>query len=387
MRVAMARGRPERTPLMCQLALGHYFLNTEHDAIDIWHDSEAFALALVELQRRYAFDGILVNLPGRDPGWRDAILEVREEAEGVRLIHWKNGTFTLLPQDDNPHVFAGEDDRGLPSFDELDPERLFYVEPHDLSGVKYPWSWSFSGEPAPLGGPEFFPEWQLDTLRRVLALTEGKVSVHGEIFSPFSQLMELLDHTVGLMSLVLDPGKVRAILERLTEGAICLGRMYADAGCDALLVSSAFVGGGFLSRDHYERFELPCLGRIVQELAARHPELPVYVHTCGAIGDRLDLIEASGVAGIDTFDPPPIGNVELADAVERLGQRLFIKGNLDPVNTLLLGTREDVRAAALERLAIAAGRGAYILSTACSVPPRTPAENILELRAAVEEAR
>jgi hypothetical protein len=50
------------------------------------------------------------------------------------------------------------------------------------------------------------------------------VSVHGEIFSPFSQLMELLDYESGLVALLDDPGKVKACLDRLAEGAIALGR-------------------------------------------------------------------------------------------------------------------------------------------------------------------
>ncbi len=82
MAVAMARGEPDRPPLMCQLSLGHYFLNTGLDEIDVWHDSDAFARALVTLQRRYGFDGILVNLPGRDPQWRDHV----RGGVGVRAI-------------------------------------------------------------------------------------------------------------------------------------------------------------------------------------------------------------------------------------------------------------------------------------------------------------
>ena len=116
------------------------------------------------------------------------------------------------------------------------------------------------------------------------------------------------------------------------------------------------------------------------------PAAPVYLHTCGAIGDRLDLMEQSGIDGIDTLDPPPLGTVELGEALGILGKRVFIKGNLDPVNTLLMGTAEQTRAACLERLEAAKPGGAYILSTACSVAPAAPPENILQLREAVEEA-
>jgi uroporphyrinogen decarboxylase len=270
------------------------------------------------------------------------------------------------------------------SLSDVDPEALFYIEPHNLSGITYPYSWSFGGEPAPVGGPEFFPPWQFDTLRRVRALAGPDISVHAEIFSPFTQLMELLGYTEGLTSLLLDKGKSLDILERLSEGAAVLGGLYAKEDIDAVLVSSAFAGAGFISRAHYETFELPFLSRIVTEIRSTRPEVPVYLHTCGAIGDRLDLMEATGVDGIDTLDPPPLGTIELSEAMEILGKRLFIKGNVDPVHTVLNGTPGEVKEAVLRRLDLAAPGGAYILSTACSVPPAAPPENILAMGEALE---
>ena len=210
------------------------------------------------------------------------------------------------------------------------------------------------------------------------------ISLHAELFSPFTQLMELVGYTEGLMALLIDEGKCRAILQRLAEGAVCLGRLYAGEDIDALLVSSAFVGGGFISREHYQRFEAPYLWAIADGVHQARPDLPVYVHTCGAIGDRLDLIEGTGVDGIDTLDPPPIGTVELADALDTLGKRVFIKGNVDPVHAVLQGTPDQVRSDALVRLRTAAPGGAYVLSTACSVPPGAPPENIVALREAVD---
>jgi uroporphyrinogen decarboxylase len=96
-------------------------------------------------------------------------------------------------------------------------------------------------------------------------------------------------------------------------------------------------------------------------------------------------MEQTGVDGIDTFDPPPLGTVELEDAVAALGKRVFIKGNMDPVNTVLEGTPEAVKAEAAHRFSVAKPGGAYILSTACSVAPLTPPEYILALREFVEE--
>jgi hypothetical protein len=381
MDVAMRLGTPDRVPVMCQLALGHYFLHAGLDFVDVWHSTGAFAEALIRLQQRYAFDGILVNLPGRDPGWRVQVRRV-EERDGARVITWANGWYTEAPPDDNPHVYQADGTRYHPTFEEVDPDALFYVEPHDLSAITYPWSWGFGSEPAP-PGESFFPPWHFDTIREVTRRVGREVSVHSEVFSPFSQFLELLDYTNGLVALIDDPGKVQACLDRLADGAILLGRRQVEAGAHAVLVSSAFAGAGFISRRHYEEFVLPYERKVVAGIAAAH-DVPVYTHTCGAIGDRLDLMLATGTRGIDTLDPPPLGTVHLADAKRQLQGRAFIKGNLDPVNTLLLGTVDDVREAARERIAIAGPGGGYILSTACSVAPGTPPENIAVLAEVAE---
>ncbi len=377
----MRLGTPDRVPVMCQLALGHYFLHSGLDEIDIWHSTEAFGEALITMQRRYGFDGVLINLPGRDPNWSKYITKI-EQHECERWIYWKNGWYTVAPEDDNPHVYQADGTRYFPNFQDVDPEQLFYMEPHDLSSITYPYSWGFDEEIAPRG-ENFFPPWQYDTLQYVLRRVGTEISVHGELFSPFTQFMEMLDYTNGLMALMDDSAKAKACLEALTEGTIVLGRGLAQAGAHAILISSAFAGGGLISRQHYKEFVLPYEQKTIAGIK-EVSDIPIYTHTCGAIGDRLDLMAETGTNGIDTLDPPPLGTVELADAKRITAGRQFIKGNLDPVNTLLLGTPEQTYEAARERILTAGPGGGYILSTACSVSPAAPPANIHKLREAVE---
>ena len=68
---AMDHKKPDRVPVMCQLALGHYFIHCGYNPSEIWFDSETFAKAQIELQQKYNFDGILLNLPGRPPDWKN----------------------------------------------------------------------------------------------------------------------------------------------------------------------------------------------------------------------------------------------------------------------------------------------------------------------------
>jgi uroporphyrinogen decarboxylase len=161
---------------------------------------------------------------------------------------------------------------------------------------------------------------------------------------------------------------------------------HVAAGADAVLVSSAYAGGGLISARHYREFVLPFEARVVSGFKARCPATPVYTHTCGAIGDRLELLEETGTDGIDTLDPPPLGDVDLGEAKRRVGGRLFLKGNVDPVGTVLLGTPAAVRRDAAGRIAVGGRGGGYVLSTACSVPPGAPPGNVSQLRAAADAA-
>ena len=78
--------------------------------------------------------------------------------------------------------------------------------------------------------------------------TEGDVSVHGEFFSPFTQLLELFGYENALMALMTHPDTCKAILDRYSEGCIYCAGEQAKRDVDAILMSSAFAGAGFISR-------------------------------------------------------------------------------------------------------------------------------------------
>jgi uroporphyrinogen-III decarboxylase len=96
----------------------------------------------------------------------------------------------------------------------------------------------------------------------------------------------------------------------------------------------------------------------------------VYTHTCGSLGDRLELMLETGTMGIDTLDPPPLGTTTLAEAKALIGDRVFLKGNMNGVEILGFKTEQEVLDHARERIEVGKPGSGYILSTACSVPPK-----------------
>ncbi len=389
-RHAMRHEPVDRVPVMCQLAIGHYLLNTGLPPAELWFTSEGFARALIALAGRYRFDGILINLPGRDPDWRRWVDRIDTAADGSQTVIFTNGDVAQCPADDNVHHFPGPKKGTVPllgqsprrpTIEEVRPEKIYYDDPHALGGLKYPYY--FGLEPYPWDRAQWWPDYMFRTIDLVMAEVGTTVSVHGEIFSPFTQLMELFGYEQALMYLIDEPDKCHAILAAYTEGAADLGARQAGHGVDAVLISSAFAGGGFISPRQYRSFVLPYEAAVARRI--HETGVPVYTHTCGDIGDRLELMAETGIDGIDTLDPPPLGSVDLEDAKRRVGDRLFFKGNIDPVNTLLNKSRGEVREDALRRLAIGSRGGGYILSSACSVSPRVRPENLTVLVEASEE--
>lgn len=350
----------DRVPVMCQLTLGHYFINMKnrYKPHEIWFTSEAFADSLVTMQGEYRFDGILVNMPGRDPKWRDTVESIEDTAEG-EWITFKDGYHVLVPWDDNA-LFEPKDPTAAPypdydSFDPGDMERI-YDYPRYVWGV-------YHTHQLP---PE---DARFRTVDRVMAQVGGAISVHGETFSPFTHFMELFGYQNALMGMVTDPDKAHAVLNWLVGVSAEWGKALAGRGVDAVLISSAFAGGGFISPRMYKQFVVPYERQVVEAIRAAYPETPVYTHTCGHLNDRLELFMESGTGGIDTLDPPPLGDTDLADAKARIGERMFIKGNLNSV-AILDDDEQSYRERVMKTLRAGAPGGGYILSSACSVSPR-----------------
>jgi len=383
MRAAMRHEPVDRVPVMCQLALGHYFLHSGEPPSVIWFDSTTFARVLADFQRRYRFDGLLLNLPGRPANWREFIEQHERHDAGERII-WRDGRITSFPTNDNPHTFEAD---GSP-LARADYERIDPGDPAIWRTPGYVWNtwhapalWDLPVD-AELTDPAGYPDWMVSGLRAARAACPD-VSVHMEVFSPFTHLMELFGYQNALMALIDVPDMCQRLLTRLAAMVTAQIRCYAAIQPDAILVSSAFAGAGFISRAMYSEFVVPCERQVAT--AIRECGIPSYVHTCGAIGDRLDLMAETGFDGIDTLDPPPLGTVDLAKAKAEFGQRFFFKGNLDAVNEMLRADDAAFERAVRQRLEIGSPGSGYILSSACSVAPHVKPERLARMVELAEE--
>ncbi len=368
--LTMRHKAPDRVPVMCQLSIGHYNLNGGYKPHEIWYETEAFADAAVKLARRYCFDGILVALAGRPANYLAQAVSITGGDDG-QWIQWRNGDRTFLPWDDMAVHHPADASRPVRAdFDAFDPDSDIH---HIDDYLGHIWNALYHIQSLPdkdYGGPlepGRIPGYLFGAIDIVRAKATD-LSVHGSVYSPLTHFFELFGYEPALIGLRTDPGRAHAVLDRLTGGVIAWSLALLEHGADALDLSSAFVGAPFLSRSQYQEFVVPYEKRVNEAIKAAGGIC--YTHTCGRIGDRLDLMAATGTLGIDTLDPPPLGNTDLAEAKRQFGERFFFKGNMNSVELLRMTTPAQVREHAAGRIRIGMPGAGYILSTACSVAPR-----------------
>jgi uroporphyrinogen-III decarboxylase len=367
MAAAMNLEKPERVPVMCQMANGHTIINTGVHPIDYFVDNEVWADCLIRMRELYDFDGILCHKPGRVPGIMDLVERTDYDMETPSLF-MKDGSRIECTRDDDAYYKEADSGMERPTIDDLDLDDMLGWAPESFVAFQA------SKATFPVSDPDGFDDATFGMIDKVIERVGGEFSVHGEVRAPMDHFLNILGLESGMMAIFDDTGKVPQMMDRLTEWSIALAVAQVRRGADAIKVSSPFVGGGFLGLEDYEKYVLPFESRLAK--AVRDEGRPIYTHTCGAIGDRLNLLCQAGVSGIECLDPPPLGNVEIEAAVEELNGKIFIKGNVDPVCTLLQGDREKVTEDVTRILEATRDMSGFILSSACSVAPPAPPENM-----------
>ncbi|OPZ80709.1 MAG: Uroporphyrinogen decarboxylase (URO-D) [bacterium ADurb.Bin429] len=84
------------------------------------------------------------------------------------------------------------------------------------------------------------------------------------------------------------------------------------------------------------------------------------MHSHGRVAEVLDLIVATGADAIDPVEPPPDGDIPLAEVKARYGNRLILFGNME-LKYLETETPADIDARVKVMMDEAKAGGGYVL--------------------------
>ena len=120
-----------------------------------------------------------------------------------------------------------------------------------------------------------------------------------------------------------EPEAFDRLLAKLSESVSQYLAAQVAAGADALMVFDTW--GGVLAPADYARFSLAPMASIVQSLKKTAPDIPVILFTKNG-GQHLERMADTGCTalGLDW-------TTSLADARARVGDRVALQGNFDPV--------------------------------------------------------
>ena len=134
---------------------------------------------------------------------------------------------------------------------------------------------------------------------------------------------------------------------------------------------------GFINEDHYMEFAHPYLKRICDAFPADWVKL---YHNDAEVDACLDHLPDAGFNVLNWGKQKDIVEVK-----QRVGDRMCLMGNVNPLEIAVRGTPDEVRAATLEVLegGFSDGKG-MILSVGGGVSPGMPRENMNAMREALD---
>ena len=189
---------------------------------------------------------------------------------------------------------------------------------------------------------------------------------------PFTNASALMGAENLMRAVVKYPEELHQLLRFTTAAMLQITKPFLELGCN-LGISEPMASGTLLSERNFRRFVLPYLQEYIRACRAMvdHP-IKISMHICG---DTTQNLVAMAESGVDTLSLDNM--VDLADAKERIGDKVTISGNVNPIDVMLGGTPETVEKAVKEcfRKGWGSPKG-FVICTGCDTPMYAPFENI-----------
>jgi len=305
---------------MFDVSLGRFFTS-----------AQAMAEVICEGYRRFGYDGVTLSLG----------VTAEAEALGARVEQPADAAPVL-----KEHLLA--DMAAIDGLRRLDPTR----------GGRMPLFFEAVAEVMEQIGQEAF----------VLPILRGPLLAASQLRGVEQLLVDIIEQ----------PDLVEQVLDLTTELALRLGHALVDTQAPGLMLGEATCSPNFISPQHYRQFVQPRHEHLVAQLK-QVGWRTVGLHVCGDTRAILDDMIATGADLLDIDHQVPV-----EEALAMAGDRIVLRGNLDPSAVLRFATPEQIGSDTRQLCRTVQGRR-WIVSSGCDIPPGTPEENLRAFADAVRE--
>lgn len=231
----------------------------------------------------------------------------------------------------------------------------------------------------------------LEALDQLRKMTGGDAVLRGTGTGPFSLAAYLLGEQTFLQMLALlaigecddaDRQHLHGLLDLMATTTAAFLCAQVDRGVHLAYMGDSLASAEMISPAMYREFALPYHQKVFARVKAHAGDRRVYtlLHICGG---NLPVLADFARSGADIIEIDH--KVALADARRIVGPEITLIGNLNPVQTLLYGTPDEVFDQSRRAIeAMRAIKGRFILGSGCFVPSGTPVENLRQMVAAAQ---
>lgn len=354
-RIAFQRGTPDRVPVHCWLGLPliHQLKpksSTMMDMFELWIDDPMGSI--VQMQRDLGLDPMITTYsqhigeheiwprmlfprPLSVDNWEEKI-KVLEEGEGYRI----QGHTIRTPDGDLDYSYRTELGFGTSCHDFLlagdQPELLLPALKHFPHGDVY----------------------DMSVLRGMTEKVGDEAWWLHHVIGPWDMAAEIR----GLVDLSMDiydrPEFVHALMRICTDWLKTFYKRLGETGIHSISMNETWTGVG-IAREHYVEFMKPYETECVT--AAHAAGYMVSFHNCGRAKILLEDIADTGPDAVETLTSNrSSGDVDLADAKQRIGDRVCLFGGFNE-HILHEGDAPAVREEVKRCLDAAMDGGGYVL--------------------------
>jgi uroporphyrinogen decarboxylase len=203
--------------------------------------------------------------------------------------------------------------------------------------------------------------------------------VVGCVAGPFTLTSQLLGLETALYLAIDDSARLERLMDFATEVIISFGLAQLKAGAHLPIVFNPSASPAVIPPIFFREFELPRLQRVFQSFMSAGA-IANWLHIAGPVKPILPFYPKAGV-NIAQFD--------YCVSAKEAGNELpatCLDGNIKSV-TFLEGTPAEIEAEAETLLNAFLGRGGFILSSGCEIPPECVPENVAALVRAARQKK
>ena len=242
----------------------------------------------------------------------------------------------------------------------------YFIKAHpfaeSLEGLDYPSDFLEKGR---------FPAYKLH-FKMLKEKIGDQLAIFGETEGPFTAAANLVGAELFMKWTIKKPDDVFKVLDVTKQAAIDAINFAFDNGADYYVLAEPTSGPALMSAKSWGKYVLPVMKEVVSKSKG-----PLVLHICGNTDSIIDLMCDSGVAGISIEEKADLKRaVEIAHPK---GVKVF--GNVATATTLFMGKPEECYQEAMTAL----NNGTDFLTPGCGIAPRSPLENLLQIKKARDD--